>query len=351
MLRYCAVLMVFVLRSGCEVEGLKEARESVDRFREQIHDTTGDGGDLDRRLEQFSNGLKDVISEAEAAGGRVAENTIRELTTKVFGNAESLVRIFQGSALSITSDVEKKLIDVLDKGDGNFASLLAPTVLYRGGARDPLRIDGNEWEWRPKGEQQLKVIIPNAGELTAYVGGVSLQTVKAEASRITFQCTMSDKFVQLFHDTENSKTGFILEKDNEVLYSGNLLLVARFPVAYRLKVSEARKYIHDCVGMPGTIDWEKGRSPTPVLHAQRCGELYRLADQRLMAGVSTFDVPKGEPWEMDITFPDGKAERLSQNRMEASSESGSSVRVSGPRRAEREEWDRYDVDVRIRLTR
>ncbi len=367
--------------SGCDftvnVPQLEQAAKALDNFSKEIEKTTEpDSGNLRKLVDHTSGELKQLIKEAKEAGKEVVTDAfvqfaaeraktfeeIHRLTKKVFGDANILLREFQGVGISVPLAFEDSLKRFSKDFRQDIGALLTATPFV---GDHPVDVEGLVWSARATGKQQVTFTVKQAHNLDLVVEGQRYAPkFGGLAGRATYEIPVT-ALADRFHDTEPCRVSFGLIERGDVkpmnlpvrmglAGSGELGLFPErkknteripvvgggwFHVLPRFAVEDYKftyftpddtpgkpAYIIGGTGMKNLLD---GLDGEPVAVATRRGELFDLARSRLPLGTSIVELPKGASWKLEVKARDHDRQILSPGKRRVDIPFGT-VTVHGP---------------------
>ncbi|MDW8243021.1 MAG: hypothetical protein RMJ88_07390 [Thermogemmata sp.] len=364
---FATLTMPFLM--GCKVEfGLERFADALDNLTDKIDKTTADGGNLDRRIKQLANEIRDLLKDAKQKGIELTDymvwnfvkqrqQTIEEiyqLTQKVFGDTRVLIQELQGAGLSFPLNLSTSLQAFGNESFKELSALLASinfVGISQQGKPVPINYRGLTWSLRPEGFHEVWFAINQAQSLKLKIGKSLIAPAKPPTTgSVTYTITITPQDYHLFDDTEYRVLGFQLVEDQgkngqglpQVRYDGWIRLTPRFPIKYEFQVFPPGNNLgesHEIVRGSAILNLIRAVPYTdPLDVARRHGQIYRLAKSRLAVGTSFVTIPKGtDYWQLTITFPDGKTCVLDPNTRISEPNEFGQVTVTGPN-PQGDEW-------------
>ncbi len=89
--------------TGCDIDvkGLRETAAAIDKFSDQIRQTAGDNGDLQKLLAQAKKDVHELIEKAEKAGGRLEEKVVLDFIEQRKQTIQEISRLVRESGTEI----------------------------------------------------------------------------------------------------------------------------------------------------------------------------------------------------------------------------------------------------------
>jgi len=324
--------------TGCEVDvkGLRETAAAIDKFSDQVKQTGGENGDLQKLLNIAKKDVDDLIDKAEKAGGRLEEKvvldwieqrkqTIQEVSRlvrassiEVQGSMYGVTEEFGQSLNRLPSDVSNQLLKVVAS-----VPAVVPTFLL---SKKVLETEGTDLVFRTKKSYRLSIIAIDAAGLRLRIdGGEPLIPRNPLAGKVIFEIkapSLVDRFREqrrVFVPIELIDRG----PANQVRFVGSLELKPIFPVEYKLFVRGANGKLNrltvdrgpsmDLI-LSSVKDPMQAKGDRPEQIAAKQAEIYETARVRLPYGTSVVDLPpEADDWEMEVTLETGETKTLDHN--------------------------------------
>ncbi len=314
--------------TGCEIDvkWIRETAAAIDKFSDQIKQTAGENGDLQKLLAIAKKDVDDLIKKAEQRGGRLEEKLVLDLIDQrkqMIQDLSKLVRSstieVQGSMIGVTEEFSKSLERLSSDASNHLLKVVAtyppllPGVFL---SKKVLDTEGTELTFRPNGYYyRVSFTARDAADLGLRIDGrgplIPRNPLETKVVYEISTSSLADRYREQqreFVPIELVELG----RTKGLRFVGSLELKPLFPVEYKLTVRGASGQLSRLtvdrgpaikIILASVRDSMKAKGDRPKAIAARQANIYKTARIRLPYGTSIVDLsPDADDWEMVVTL-------------------------------------------------